>query len=79
MQMVLRQGMRLSVSGILVGTGLAIVATRALQGMLIGVRPGDPLTLGSVAVVLGAVAIGASYAPARRAALVDPVEALRAE
>jgi predicted permease len=79
MQMVLRQGMRLSVSGILVGTGLAIVATRALRGMLIGVRPGDPLTLGSVAVVLGAVAIGASYAPARRAALVDPVEALRAE
>jgi predicted permease len=77
--MVLREAMSLSVLGIVVGGVGAVAATRALRGLLFGVQPGDPTTLAATAFLLAAVAIGAAYLPARRAASIDPIEALRAE
>jgi predicted permease len=77
--MFVREGLKLSASGILIGSVLAVAATRVLRDVLFGVRPGDPLTLATVAAILGIVAVVAVYAPARRAASIDPVEALRAE
>jgi ABC-type antimicrobial peptide transport system permease subunit len=67
--------------GISVTAGLAAasVSSRLLQSMLFQVSPTDPLTLAGVCVVLLSVAAVAGYLPARRAARIDPVEALRAE
>jgi putative ABC transport system permease protein len=70
------RGMTLAVAA---GVALALGATRLLAGFLYGVTPSDPATFAAVALFLGAVALLASYLPARRAAAVDPVEALRAE
>ena len=53
--------------------------TRLLTGMLYEVRPLDPVVLGSVSMLLAAVALLASYLPARRAAKIDPIAALRCE
>jgi putative ABC transport system permease protein len=78
---VLRLMVRGSMVWALAGVGAGIVGalglTRLLQGMLYGVRPGDPLVLGAVALLLTVVALMASYIPARRAARVDPMVALR--
>jgi predicted lysophospholipase L1 biosynthesis ABC-type transport system permease subunit len=65
--------------GIALGCGLALLAGRLLQGLLVGVSPRDPATLAAVAALLLLVAFGAALVPARRAARVDPAEALRAE
>jgi ABC-type antimicrobial peptide transport system permease subunit len=67
------------VLGLLLGTGLAIAATRLVAGFLYGVTPTDPMTLGISAMVLALVAIGAGLVPAWRAARVDPMAALRDE
>ena len=56
-----------------------MLASRALASLLFGVVPGDPLTLVSVAALLGFVGLAACYIPARRAAAVDPVSSLRPE
>jgi ABC-type lipoprotein release transport system permease subunit len=61
------------------GLVAAIAATRVLQSLLFGVSATDPLVLGLVAAVLLVIAAAASFAPARRAAGVDPVVALRGE
>jgi ABC-type lipoprotein release transport system permease subunit len=53
--------------------------TRLLGNLLIDVRPNDPLVLAAVALVLGSCALAASWLPARRAAQIDPAEALRIE
>jgi len=77
--LVLRQGAVLAASGIAVGLALSFVLTRALANVLFGVSPADPLTYAAVSGVLIAVALVACYLPARRAAKVDPMVALRYE
>jgi predicted lysophospholipase L1 biosynthesis ABC-type transport system permease subunit len=77
--LVVRQGAGLAVVGIAVGLLAAFGVGRVLGSLLYGVRPSDPLILGGVALLLGFVALGASYLPARRAARVDPLLALRSE
>jgi putative ABC transport system permease protein len=74
---VLRQGMVLSLFGIGIGTVASILMTSSMGTVLHEVSPKDPLTFGLVAVVLAAVALLGSWLPARRAAAVDPVVALR--
>lgn len=65
--------------GLAVGVGVALATTRVLEGLLFGVTPTDPVAFAGAATLLGAVALLASWIPARRAANVDPVEALRAD
>ena len=77
--LVLREGMRLAVIGVGIGIVGALLATRALRGMLFGVSAADPVTLLAVSAFLAAVALLAAYLPARRAARVDPMTALRGE
>jgi predicted permease len=75
--LVMRQGARLAVTGIVVGGLGAIASTRWMGSMLFRVDPLDPLTFAVVGVALAAVAIGATWAPALRAARVSPVTAMR--
>jgi ABC-type antimicrobial peptide transport system permease subunit len=77
--MVLRDGMRLVVVGMGVGMLLAFGATRVMAQFLFGVSPLDPLVFAVIPLGLAAVALLASYLPARRAAATDPLAALRAE
>ena len=77
--LVVAQGMRPAVVGLLVGLGGALALSRLLAKMLYGVGPRDPLSLGLVALVLATVAVVASYLPARRASRVDPLTALRSD
>jgi ABC-type antimicrobial peptide transport system permease subunit len=78
-RMFLRHGLWLTVSGIALGIGVALVLTRVMSAMLFGVGPMDPLTYAAVSAALAAVALLAIYLPARRAAQLDPVVALRAD
>jgi putative ABC transport system permease protein len=79
MRLVLAHGMRLTVIGVAIGLAGAYGLTRLMESLLFGVAPTDPETLAGVAVLLMAVAFVASYLPARRAARVDPMTALRCE
>jgi len=79
LELVLRQGLTLAAIGIAIGLISAIAATRLLTSLLFEVKPTDPLTYVGVALVIGAVALLASYIPARRATMVDPLVALRQE
>ena len=65
--------------GIMLGIATALVATRALRGVLFGVAPHDPLTFAVVAIGIGTAGLLASWIPARRAASIDPARTLRAE
>ena len=78
-RLILKEAGWLTVLGIAAGLVCSIVATNLLRGLLFGVSSWDLFTLIAVAVVLGISALLASYIPARRAASVDPMEALRAE
>jgi putative ABC transport system permease protein len=75
--LVLRQGLTLTVIGAILGIVAALWVTRLLTTMLYGVTPADPLTLVAVVLLLLGVGLLASYVPARRAAAVDPLTALR--
>ena len=79
LRMVLGEGLRLSVAGVLVGVVAALALARLLAGFLYGVSPRDPLTYLVVAAGLIAAAAAATFLPARRATRVDPAVALRAE
>jgi predicted permease len=77
--MVLREASSLSASAIALGVGASFLVTRFVKSMLFGIAPSDPATLWGAAVLLMIVALGASWIPARRAARVQPLEALRRE
>jgi predicted permease len=75
--LLLAMGGRLVAVGLVVGIPVSLAATTLLRSQLYGVQPADPLAYAAVAVVLGVVALVACYIPARRAANVDPMVALR--
>jgi putative ABC transport system permease protein len=77
--LVLRQGMMLAIAGVIVGVLMAVAVGHWVSSLLFGVTGRDPLTLGFVSVILTMVALLACYIPARRAARVDPLVALRDE
>ena len=76
LRLVLRQGLTLALAGVVAGVGLSLVGTRVLAGLLFGISPTDPTTFAALAALLMAVALAASYFPARRAMRVNPIVAL---
>ena len=78
-RLVLREALLLLGIGLVVGAGLALAAGRTAASMLFGLKPYDPPTLILAISALAIVAVAASYIPARRAAGVDPMVALREE
>jgi ABC-type antimicrobial peptide transport system permease subunit len=78
-RLILKEAGALALSGIVIGTGCAILAASLMRKLLFGTPPWDITTLLCVAAVLGGSALLASFLPARHAASVDPISALRAE
>jgi ABC-type antimicrobial peptide transport system permease subunit len=78
-RLILKEAGTLALAGIVLGTGCAILAASLMRKLLFGTPPWDVTTLVSVAAVLATSALLASFLPARRAASVDPISALRAE
>ncbi len=76
---VLRDGAAMTLPGIGIGVVVALALTRLMSSMLFGVKPTDVVTFVSVAGILCAIALLACYMPARRAAKLDPMQALRSE
>jgi ABC-type antimicrobial peptide transport system permease subunit len=82
LRMVIQEGLQLAVAGVAVGVVVALLLARMLSAfsqLLYGVRATDPLTFATVSATLTAVAALACYLPARRAAAIEPMHALRAE
>lgn len=79
LRLVLGEGARMAAFGVLIGTGASLAITRLMSSLLFGISATDPLTFVAVAALLAAVALLASYIPARRAMRVDPMVALRYE
>ncbi len=77
--MILRKAATLLAAGLAVGAALSLAAASAASALLFGLKPRDPGTLGVAVAVLAAVALGASYLPARRAAALDPIASLKNE
>ena len=78
-QLVMRETLGWVVLGVTLGLGGALATTRWVESLLFGLKPRDPLTIGLAVLVLLAVAAVAGYLPARRAARMDPLIALRRE
>jgi ABC-type antimicrobial peptide transport system permease subunit len=78
-RMTMKQGLELASAGLFIGLAAALALTRLLQSLLFETSPHDPLIYGAVAVGLLGVALLACWLPARRAAKIDPMIALRAE
>jgi putative ABC transport system permease protein len=79
LRLVVNSNMVWVLAGLAAGVAASAGLTRLLSGLLYGVRPLDPVVLGSVSALLAGVALFASYLPARRAAKIDPMAALRCE
>jgi predicted permease len=79
MKTVLGQGALMAMAGIILGVSASLIVTQGIRGLLFGVQPFDAVTLGGVALLFTAVALAACLGPARRAARVDPLIALRSE
>ena len=79
LRLVLGQGLTLAGLGLALGLVAAVTASRLLTTMLFRVQPNDPAVYVAVAVLLGVVALAASYVPARRASKIDPLTAIRQE
>jgi ABC-type antimicrobial peptide transport system permease subunit len=77
--LVVREGLIVTLAGIVIGIGAAFGLTRLIANQLYGVTPMDPLTIATVALILTGVAMVACVIPARQAAKVDPLRALRVE
>jgi len=77
--MVLSEGIRMTLSGVTIGLLAAFALTRLMASLLFGVRPTDPMTFTAVALLISAIALIACLVPARRAAQVDPMVALRSD
>jgi putative ABC transport system permease protein len=77
-RMVLVDALRLTAIGVVLGLPVALLVTKPIRSLLYGTSPTDPMVYGGVALAVGVVSLIAGYAPARRAARVDPVIALRA-
>jgi len=78
-RMIVGEGVRLAMSGVLIGLGCALLMTRMMRGLLYGVGVNDPVTFASVPLILFAVALLAAFVPANRALRVEPMTALRLE
>ena len=79
LRILIGQGLQLVLVGLVLGLAAAFAVTRLLSSVLFGVKATDPLTFGGVSLLLAGVAVLASLIPARRAASIDPMQALRAE
>jgi predicted permease len=77
LRLILRQGLKLSSAGVVLGLAIAYGLTRVLASLLFGVKASDPFTFAAVAVILTMIAIAATFFPARQAAAVEPADALR--
>jgi ABC-type antimicrobial peptide transport system permease subunit len=76
---VLKSGLRLALPGLVIGLGLAWAAARVIRSFLLGVPPGDPITFVLMPFVLLVIVLLACAAPARRASVIEPIRALRAD
>ncbi len=79
LRLIVGKGLQLTSAGVLIGIAAALALTRLLTGLLFGVTPNDPSTFAAVVVLLATVSLAASLVPARRAARIDPIVALRYE
>jgi ABC-type antimicrobial peptide transport system permease subunit len=79
LSMILSRAARLTAAGVGIGLLLAFALAHLVANLLVGVRPDDPAVFASITVVIVAVALGSSWLPARRAARIDPMAALRDE
>ena len=78
-RLVIGDGLRLALAGLVVGAGIAAAASRTLSSLLYAVTASDPATFAAIAALIGVIALAASYVPARRAVRIDPIDALRSE